>query len=337
MSLRLTLCLAAGLMALAALGAGCATAAEPEPIQPIQPAKIKNQAMVDLGAQLFFDPRLSRSGVISCNTCHNLSLGGSDNLRASVGDKWSQGSIKAPTVLNASLNFAQFWDGRAPDLASQAGMTVSDPKEMANSHILMVEVLRGIPGYVTEFKKVFGSDKIEFNQATKAIAAFEETLVTPNARFDKYLRGDKTAITATELEGYNLFKSSKCTDCHNGPAVGGNSYKKMGLVEPYSSTNPAQGRITVTKQEADRFKFKVPSLRNVELRAPYFHDGGALTLTQAVETMGRVQLGRNFTPDENAKIVAFLKTLSGDRPHIMLPLLPVSVDDTPRPAPSFAK
>src|SRR5690606_38620478 len=166
-----------------------------------------------------------------------------------------------------------------------------------------------------------------------AIAAFEETLVTPNSRFDQWLKGDDNALNATELAGYNLFKTSGCVACHNGEAVGGNSFQKMGLVEPYNATSPAEGRSAVTGNDADRFNFKVPTLRNVELTYPYFHDGEADTLTEAVDTMGRLQLGKKFTDEENAQIVAFLKTLTGDQPSFQLPQLPPSSDKTPRPEP----
>lgn len=313
-----------------------AAAAAGEPIQPIAPAKVTNPAMVELGKQLFFDPRLSKSGFISCNSCHNLSMGGTDNLKSSIGHNWNQGPINAPTVLNSCMNVAQFWDGRAKDLQAQAGGPIANPGEMASNHALAVEVLQSIPGYVTEFKKTFGTDKVTIEEVTKAIASFEETLVTPNSRFDKWLKGDKKALSANEVAGYQLFKDSGCVACHNGPAVGGNSFQKMGVVEPYKASSPAEGRVAVTKDEADRFKFKVPTLRNVELTYPYFHDGAAKTLGEAVDTMGRIQLGKKFSADENAKIVAFLKTLTGDQPDFKLPILPPSTDKTPRPEP-FAK
>lgn len=307
-----------------------------EPIQPIVPAKVKDANLVELGKKLYFDTRLSKSGFISCNSCHNLSMGGTDNLRTSIGHNWSQGPINAPTVLNSSLNLAQFWDGRAENLKAQAGGPIANPGEMASTHQLAVDVLQSIPAYVSEFKKTFGREKITIEEVTLAIAAFEETLVTPNSRFDRYLKGDKKAINKTELAGYNLFKSSGCIACHNGQNIGGNSYQKMGLVEPYKANSPAEGRVAFSKDEADRFKFKVPTLRNVELTYPYFHDGAANTLKEAVDTMGRVQLGKKFTDEENAQIVAFLKTLTGDQPSFKLPQLPPSSDATPRPQP-FAK
>lgn len=317
-------------------GVSIGWAAMDEPIKPIPAAKVTDPALVELGKKLFFDPRLSKSGFISCNSCHNLSMGGSDNLKTSIGHNWKQGPINSPTVLNASLNIAQFWDGRAKDLQAQAAGPIDNPGEMGSTHGLAVEVLQSIPAYATDFKKSFGTDKIVIAQVTKAIAAFEETLVTPNARFDKWLAGDKKALSSNELAGYQLFKDSGCVACHNGPAVGGSSYQKMGVVTPYKTSNPAEGRFAVTGKDADRFNFKVPTLRNVEMTYPYFHDGAANTLTEAVDTMGRIQLGKKFTVNENASIVAFLKTLTGDQPNFKLPALPPSSDTTPLPQP-FAK
>jgi cytochrome c peroxidase len=301
--------------------------------QPIEPARIEHPARVELGKKLFFDPRLSKSGFISCNSCHNLSMGGSDNLRTSIGDRWQQGPINSPTVLNSSMNLAQFWDGRASDLKEQAGGPIANPGEMAFTHELAIEMLASIPQYVAEFKAAFGREAITIDEVTEAIAAFEETLVTPNSRFDQWLRGDAQALSATELAGYRLFNESGCVACHNGPNLGGNSFQKMGVVEPYQSDSPVEGRSAVTGDDADRFSFKVPTLRNVELTYPYFHDGAADTLTAAVDVMGRLQLGKTFTGDENAQIVAFLKTLTGEQPKFELPILPPSSDATKRPQP----
>ncbi|MEO8679391.1 MAG: cytochrome-c peroxidase [Vicinamibacterales bacterium] len=309
------------------------TAQRAEPIQPIAEASVGNPAMIELGKKLYFDPRLSRSGFISCNSCHNLSMGGSDNLTSSIGDNWQKGPINAPTVLNSSLNVAQFWDGRARDLREQAGGPIANPGEMAFTHELAVEVVESIPQYVDDFTAVFGAGKVNIDKVTRAIAAFEETLVTPHSRFDKWLGGDESALTSNELDGYQLFKTSGCIACHNGPAAGGTSFRKMGLVEPYRTTNKAEGRAGVTGKDADRFNFKVPTIRNVELTYPYFHDGAAATLTEAVEVMGRVQLGRRYTNEENARIVAFLKTMTGEQPSFPLPQLPPSSDKTPRPNP----
>lgn len=309
------------------------TAFAAEPIQPITPVKSVNLAQVELGKKLYFDPRLSKSGFISCNSCHNLSMGGTDNLKTSIGHNWQRGPINAPTVLNSSLNLAQFWDGRAADLKAQAGGPIANPGEMAFSHTLAVDVLKSIPAYVSQFKLVFNTDEINIDQVTTAIAEFEKTLVTPNSRFDRWLLGDKEALTHGELAGYNLFKNSGCTACHNGPAAGGNSFQKMGIVEPYNANSPAVGLSAVTGKDADRFKFKVPTLRNVEMTYPYFHDGEAETLEEAVDVMGRLQLGKKFSNDENAQIVAFLKTLTGDQPSFQLPALPPSTSKTPQPQP----
>jgi cytochrome c peroxidase len=318
---------------MAFLGATGAVSAADEPIQPIKPVENINLGQVELGKKLYFDPRLSKSGFISCNSCHNLSMGGTDNLKTSIGHNWQQGPINAPTVLNSSLNVAQFWDGRAADLKAQAGGPIANPGEMAFTHTLAIDVLTSIPEYVMEFKQVFGNDKITIDEVTQAIAEFEKTLVTPNSPFDQWLLGDKAALNAEELAGYKLFKESGCVACHNGEAIGGNSFQKMGVMEPYKAKSPAEGLSAVTGKDADRFKFKVPTLRNVEMTYPYFHDGEAETLTEAVDVMGRLQLGKKFSDKENAQVVAFLKSLTGDQPAFQMPILPPSTDKTPAPKP----
>jgi len=320
-------------LALVGIMAAATAATAKEPVSPIRPVQNINLAQVELGKKLYFDPRLSKSGFISCNSCHNLSMGGTDNIKTSIGDKWQQGPINAPTVLNSSLNVAQFWDGRAADLKEQAGGPIANPGEMASSHTLAIDVIRSIPAYVREFKLVFGSDEVNIDRVTQAIAEFEKTLVTPNSPFDQWLLGDKDALTADELAGYKLFKNSGCVACHNGEALGGTSFQKMGVVEPYQTKSKVEGLVAVTGKDADRFKFKVPTLRNVEMTYPYFHDGEAATLTEAVDIMGRLQLGKKYTDKENAQIVAFLKTLTGDQPQFLLPILPPSTDKTPRPTP----
>ena len=304
-----------------------------EPIQPIEMPKGINTAQAELGKKLFFDPRLSKSGFISCNSCHNLSMGGTDNLKTSIGHNWNQGPINAPTVLNASFNLAQFWDGRAKDLKEQAGGPIANPGEMGSTHDLAVKVINSIPSYQAEFKEAFGADGVDIDKITQAIAEFEKTLVTPNSRFDQWLMGKKDAITQQEKEGYQLFKSSGCIACHNGVAVGGNSYQKMGVLKPYKTDNKAKGRFAVTNKEADKFVFKVPTLRNIELTYPYFHDGNATTLRDAVDIMGKIQLAKVFNKKENASIVAFLKTLTGEQPAFKMPILPPSSDITPKPEP----
>ncbi len=304
-----------------------------EPIEPIKAHKPKNPKLVELGKALYFDPRLSKSGFISCNSCHNLSMGGTDNLSTSIGHNWQQGPINAPTVLNSSMNMAQFWDGRAADLKEQAGGPIANPGEMAFTHELAVDVLKSIPQYGTMFKTAFGTNEINIDRVTDAIAAFEETLVTPDSRFDQWLKGNKKAMTKQEVNGYKLFKDSGCTACHYGPAMGGQSFQKMGLVAEYDTKSKVEGVAGLTGKDADRMKFKVPTLRNVEMTYPYFHDGAVWTLEEAVDIMGRLQLGREYSKAEIADIVAFLKTLTGKQPDFKLPILPPSTNATPRPTP----
>ena len=321
------------LLCMAGIAPAMAMTPNNEPIQPILPAQITDPAKVELGKQLFFDPRLSRSGFISCNSCHNLSMGGSDNLQTSIGHNWQQGPINSPTVLNSSLNVAQFWDGRAADLKEQAAGPIANPGEMAFTHTLAVDTLRSIPQYSDAFARVYGVEQITIDEVTDAIAEFEETLVTPFSRFDRWLLGDTQAMTEDELRGYQLFKDTGCVACHNGPAAGGNSFQKMGLVSAYETANPAEGIAGLTGQDADRFKFKVPTLRNVELTYPYFHDGAYWTLEEAVDVMARLQLGRQLGDEDIASITAFLKTLTGQQPSFALPILPPSNNATPRPKP----
>jgi Cytochrome c peroxidase len=317
---------AAGLLA---AGLACAQ----EPVAPIEVPNDVNPALVELGKKLFFDPRLSKSGFISCNSCHNLSMGGSDNLPTSIGHNWQQGPINSPTVLNSRFNIKQFWDGRAEDLKEQAGGPIANPGEMASSHPAAIEVISTIPGYIAEFEKAFGSPGVDLDRVTTAIAEFEKTLVTPNAPFDRYLAGDKNAISADAAAGYELFKSVGCASCHNGPAVGGGMFMKMGVVAPYETKSAAAGRVEVTGNEADRNVFKVPTLRNVALTYPYFHDGAVWSLDEAVDIMAKVQLGRTLDETQRKQIVAFLESLTGDQPKFDLPILPPSVPATPKPEP----
>lgn len=304
-----------------------------EPVKVIEPYVSETPEKVELGKQLFFDPRLSMSGIISCNTCHNLSYGGTDNLKTSIGHKWQAGPVNSPTVLNSSLQIAQFWDGRASDLQEQAAGPIAADVEMALPHTLAVNVIQSIPGYVEQVKSIYGDEQVTLDHITDAIAEFERTLVTPNAPFDQWLMGDDSAISTTALAGYELFKNAGCIACHYGEALGGKSFMKMGLVAPYESDSPAQGRFDVTGQEMDRFMFKVPTLRNVTLTQPYFHDGAAETLAEATQVMGQLQLGRDFTEEELTQLVAFMETLTGDRLQMMLPILPENGPETPAPNP----
>lgn len=302
-----------------------------EPIQPIPEVKVSNPEKVELGKKLFFEPRLSKSGFLSCNSCHNLATGGADNLPSSIGHKWQLGPINSPTVLNAKFNLAQFWDGRAKDLKEQAAGPIANPGEMASSHDVAIEVLRSIPQYTQWFKAIYGDESIDIERVTDAIAAFEETLTTPNSRFDQWLNGKEDAISEEEKAGYTLFKEKGCVACHNGIAVGGNSYQKLGAVKPYEKDTKTLGRFNVTQKEEDKFVFKVPTLRNVELTAPYFHDASAWHLDEAVKTMAEYQLGAKLSEEEVTKIVAFLKTLTGEQPSIVYPVLPPSGEKTLKP------
>ncbi|MCS6239111.1 cytochrome-c peroxidase [Shewanella baltica] len=304
-----------------------------EPIEVIKAVKVTEPEKVELGKMLFFEPRLSKSGYISCNSCHNLATGGVDALPTSVGHNWQQGPINSPTVLNANYMLAQFWDGRASDLQAQAAGPIENPKEMGYSHALATQTIASMPAYRAHFAKVYGDENVTIDRLTNAISTFEKTLVTPNSPFDQYLLGKQDAISVDAKAGYQLFKSKGCVSCHNGPAVGGTMYMKMGLIKPFHTNNPAEGRIAVTGKEADKFVFKVPTLRNIELTYPYFHDGSVWTLEEAVNTMADIQLGQKLSDKENLEMVAFLVSLTGDQPQISLPILPPSNKNTPRPVP----
>lgn len=304
-----------------------------EPIEVISPAKITEPEKVELGKMLFFEPRLSKSGFISCNSCHNLSTGGVDALPTSIGHHWQEGPINSPTVLNADFMLAQFWDGRASDLKEQAAGPIANPKEMGFTHELATETIASMPAYRARFAKVYGDEKVDIDRLTDAIAAFEKTLVTPNSPFDQYLLGKQDAISSEAKAGYQLFKDKGCVSCHNGPAVGGTMFMKMGLIKPFHTNNPAEGRKGVTGKDADKYVFKVPTLRNIELTYPYFHDGSVWTLEEAVNTMADIQLGQKLTEKETKEMVSFLNSLTGEQPQITLPILPPSNKDTPRPMP----
>lgn len=289
---------------------------------------------VALGKKLFYDPRISLSGIISCNTCHNMASYGSDNVSTSFGHKFQTGDRNAPTVLNAGLHISQFWDGRATDLEEQAKGPVLNPVEMGMPDPqLVLERLQSIPGYVDEFQDTFKEDEepLSYDNYAKAIASFERTLTTPS-RFDDYLKGDKNALTEKEKSGLKIFVEKGCTTCHNGVAVGGGMYQKFGVVEPYKNKEDL-GRYKITGQESDKYVFKVPSLRNVTRTYPYFHDGAVWDINEAVRIMGKTQLGVDLSDDEVDKIAAFLDSLTGEIPEdaLKIPVLPPSSPDTPKP------
>lgn len=270
-------------------------------------------ARVELGKTLFFEKRLSLNNTQSCNTCHSLDKGrgGVDNEPTSPGALGGRGSRNSPTVLNAGYHIAQFWDGRAATLEDQAKGPILNPVEMAMpEEKVVIERLSPDPVYQKAFAEAFPGEEnpINYDNLAKAIAAFERTLRT-NDRFDDFLKGDDAALSDVEREGLQLFISTGCVTCHMGPAVGGSFFQKMGLLKPYSDTKDT-GREAVTGNEAEKFFFKVPSLRNIALTAPYFHDGAAKTLEEAIETMADIQLGKTLSKDETRKIAAFLRSLT---------------------------
>jgi cytochrome c peroxidase len=305
---------------------------------PALPGDPATPEKVALGKTLYFDPRLSESHNISCGTCHIIGMGGSDGRSTSIGHNWQRGGRKAPTVLNAVFNKAQFWDGRAADLKEQAGGPIVNPVEMGMTKQHAVEQLKGIPGYVDAFKKAFPgeADPIAYDNIGKAIAVFEATLITPDAPFDRWLKGDDKALSDDQKQGLKIFVDKGCSACHNGINVGGGMYAPFGVVQkPGWEFLPPddRGRFAVTKTVSDDYVFKVPTLRNVELTAPYFHSGHAWDLKQAVAVMGESQLGQKLSESEIDKVTEFLKSLTGRQPEVVFPILPPSVAATPRPQP----
>lgn len=278
-----------------------------------------NDKQVELGRRLFFDTRLSQDNTVSCAHCHPISNYGVDSQRVSVGIHGQLDTANAPTVLNSGFNFRQFWNGRAATLEDQAAQQVINPLEMGTSWPLVIDKLSQDAQLDALSKQAYGKS-IDKSVVLAAIATFERSLITPNAPFDRYLRGDKTAISAQAQAGWQLFQQLGCVSCHQGMNVGGNMYEKIGVMNNFFNGRPLQpvdyGRYTVTHEEQDKFKFKVPSLRNVAKTAPYFHDGSAATLPKAVNTMARVQLGLTLTPQQADEIVAFLKSLTGTLPKV---------------------
>lgn len=295
-------------------------------------------ARVELGRNLYMDPRLSASWVISCNSCHNLALGGVDMEETSIGHGWAKGPRNAPTVLNSVFHTAQFWDGRAKDLEEQAKGPIQAGVEMGSTPERTVRTLETIPGYVAMFREAFPgeADPVTFDNMARAIEAFESTLVTPGAPFDRWLEGHAGALSERERHGVEVFMESGCAACHQGVALGGQAYYPFGVVEkPGAEILPPEdkGRFAVTRTEGDAYVFKAPSLRNIELTAPYFHSGTVWELERAVEVMGAAQLGRELAPGERDAIVAFLRSLTGEQPRVEVPILPPHTDETPRPDP----
>ncbi|MEJ2117657.1 MAG: cytochrome-c peroxidase [Alphaproteobacteria bacterium] len=316
-----------------------------KPIPKVAPAQKDNassEAKIELGKMLFFEPRLSASHLISCNTCHNLGMGGDDNLETSIGHGWQKGPRNAPTVLNAVFNVAQFWDGRAEDLKAQAKGPVQAGVEMNNTPANVEATLKSMPEYVEAFKKAFpkAKDPVTFDNMAKAIEVFEATLITHDSKFDAFLAGDAKAMSDVEKTGLKLFMDKGCVSCHNGVNVGGHDYYPFGVVKkPGADVLPEgdKGRFTVTKTADDSYVFRSGPLRNIELTAPYFHSGKVWKLREAVAIMGSSQLGEKLTDKEIDAITAFLKTLTGKQPKVEYPILPVSTDKTPLPKAMAAK
>lgn len=282
---------------------------------PLRPPGPLNTEKVALGEALFRDPRLSHDNSISCASCHDLGRGGADGRSSAVGIGGQQGEINTPSVFNAALNFAQFWDGRATTLEQQARGPVHNPAEMGSSWPEVVAKLSAAGDYNDTFRRLFAGGLTGDNIAA-AIAEYERSLVTPDSRFDEWLLGNEEALSADEKAGFRLFRDFGCGSCHQGVNLGGNMYQKFGIFAPF--TPPGRGlrasdlgRFNVTGDTADKGVFKVPSLRNVTRTAPYFHDGSSPSLEDAVAVMARVQLGREISESDRRQIVAFLGTLTG--------------------------
>jgi cytochrome c peroxidase len=287
-------------------------------LSPLPPLPDLPPEKVALGKRLFFEKRLSRDNTLACAGCHDFARGGGDRMPTSVGIDGKTGSINAPTVFNASLNFVQFWDGRAASLEEQAAGPVHNPLEMASSWSEVIPKLRLDAGYRDAFHRLYPQG-IAGETIVDAIATYERTLLTPNSRFDRYLGGDKSALDALELTGYRHFLDYGCASCHQGVLLGGNMYQRFGVMGDFFKDRPAKqstpsdlGRFNVTGRAEDRHVFKVPGLRNVAVTAPYFHDGSVASLEAAVVVMGRYQLGRDLAGQDVVAIVAFLRTLTGE-------------------------
>lgn len=310
---------------------------EPIPTElPELPNNPLTEEKIELGRMLFFEPRLSSSHLLSCNTCHNVGIGGVDGLEVSVGHGWQKGPRNSPTVFNSFYNVAQFWDGRAEDLMEQAQGPIQAAVEMNATPERVLAVLNSMPEYQERFAEAFPGedDPVTFENVARAIEAYEVTLTTPNAPFDEFLRGDLAALDEDEKRGLDLFMNVGCASCHSGVNVGGGDYFAFGVIErPGSEILPREdrGRFAVTETASDEYVFRAPPLRNVALTAPYFHSGGVWDLEQAVAIMGTAQLGADLEEDEIQSIVAFLHTLTGDQPQESYPTLPPNAPTTPRP------
>lgn len=289
-----------------------------EPIKPLPLVSTQDPVRVSIGRRLFQDTRLSANGRVSCATCHDLRNGGADHRARSVGIDGQLTAVNAPSVLNAALNFRQFWNGRAASLEDQVDAVVQNSTEMGSTWTEVVTRISGDPTYHRNFAAAY-ADGVTRANIESAIATYERTLLTPNSPFDRYLRGDSHAISSEQKAGYLKFKQYGCISCHQGVNVGGNMFQKFGVMGDYfadrgNPTDADLGRYLITRDAADRHVFKVPSLRNVALTAPYFHDGSAATLGEAVDVMFKYQLGRRASAEDRTDIVQFLTSLTGQLP-----------------------
>jgi cytochrome c peroxidase len=298
-------------------------------------------AKVELGKMLYFDQRLSSTGSVSCFSCHNVTEGGDDHMTTSAGVHGEKGGRNAPTVWNAAFHSVQFWDGRAPSLEEQAKGPPVNPIEMGMPNLdAVIDRIRSIPGYRQPFEAAFGKgDVVTMDNASRAIAAYERTLITPGSAYDRYVQGDKTALTAEQVKGMDTFAAVGCTSCHQGPAFDGPplpagtgffvkfpTYPQSEYTTRYHLTDDT-GRMNTTKAEADRSMWRVPTLRNLAVTAPYMHNGAVKSLGEAVRVMASTQLDRNLTAAEEGEIVAFLDSLTGPFPEQMMPRLPPTPGD----------
>ena len=307
-----------GLILTLGLSLGMTVTAAPldEALKPLPPVPQLDPAKVELGRKLFNEPRLSVNNTLSCASCHHLESGGADNKPFSIGFDGKPVEINTPSVFNASLNFKQFWNGRVDTLEAQVEQVVISPVEMGSDWKTVVQNLSALPAYQAAFKQAY-PDGVTAANVQNALATYERTLLTPNSRFDQYLLGNTEILTIQEKYGYQRFKDYGCIACHQGINIGGNMFQKFGVMGDYFKArgNPVEsdlGRYLLTKDEEDRHVFKVPSLRNVAVTAPYFHDASARTLEEAVDVMFKYQLGRNPSQEDKDLIIQFLKTLTGE-------------------------
>ena len=295
----------------------CLTLYANDNITPLPEIIKYDKQKASLGKKLYFDPILSIDNTVSCASCHNLDAGGVDNLQFSFGVKGQMGNINTPTVFNAIFNFKQMWDGRAKTLAEQVQFPITNPKEMGNNFKNLIKTLKNDKYYNKLFNNIYKSGITKENIGD-ALQEFQKTLITPSP-FDDYLRGNKDALTSNQIKGYKLFQKKGCTSCHNGVNIGGALYSRFGLIddsiintlENKDENNPNFGLYNVTKNDFDKYYFKVPSLRNVALTSPYLHNGDLKTLKEAIKSIAQAQLGLNLTEDEIFLIEEFLKSLSG--------------------------